>query len=105
MGPWVYCRHMASPDAVIRRAVASDLAALGRLGAALMRQHHTYDTTRFMAPGDRPGDGYAWFLGTQLAHEVGAFFGGERAGALIGYVYAGLEPQSWKELRDACGYV
>jgi ribosomal protein S18 acetylase RimI-like enzyme len=96
---------MASPDAVIRRAVASDLAALGRLGAALMRQHHTYDPQRFMAPGDRPGDGYAWFLGTQLEHEDVAIFVAEQDGAVIGYVYAGLEPQSWKELRDACGYV
>ena len=23
----------------------------------------------------------------------------------VGYAYVGLEPQSWKELRDACGYV
>jgi ribosomal protein S18 acetylase RimI-like enzyme len=24
---------------------------------------------------------------------------------VVGYVYAGLEPQSWKELRDAAGFV
>jgi GNAT superfamily N-acetyltransferase len=24
---------------------------------------------------------------------------------VIGYVYAGLEPLSWKELRDACGFI
>ncbi len=26
-------------------------------------------------------------------------------GVAVGYVYAGLEPQSWKELRDAAGFV
>ena len=29
----------------------------------------------------------------------------ERDGAVIGYVYAGLEPQSWKELREPAGFV
>jgi GNAT superfamily N-acetyltransferase len=29
----------------------------------------------------------------------------ERDGAVVGYVYAGIEPVSWKELRDECGYV
>jgi len=24
---------------------------------------------------------------------------------VIGYVYAGLEPRSWKELREACGFI
>ena len=27
------------------------------------------------------------------------------AGSVVGYVYAGLEPQSWKELREACGFI
>jgi ribosomal protein S18 acetylase RimI-like enzyme len=96
---------MDLPDLVIRRAVASDLTVLGRLGASLMRQHHAYDSRRFMAPGDRPEDGYAWFLGTQLEHDDVAIFVAEQNAAVVGYTYIGLEPQSWKELRDACGYV
>ena len=24
---------------------------------------------------------------------------------MVGYVYAGLEPLSWKELRDAAGFI
>ena len=32
-------------------------------------------------------------------------FVAERAGAIVGYVYAGLEPTSWKELRDAAGFI
>jgi ribosomal protein S18 acetylase RimI-like enzyme len=29
----------------------------------------------------------------------------ERSGVVVGYVYAGLEPMSWRELRAACGFV
>ena len=29
----------------------------------------------------------------------------ERGGAAVGYVFAGIEPFSWKELRDAAGFV
>jgi ribosomal protein S18 acetylase RimI-like enzyme len=29
----------------------------------------------------------------------------ERDGAVVGYVYAGLEPMSWHELREACGFI
>lgn len=70
-----------------------------------MRQHHNYDPRRFMSPGDRPEDGYAWFLGTQLEHDAVAIFVAEADGVVAGYAYVGLEPQSWKELRDACGYI
>ena len=28
-----------------------------------------------------------------------------RATSVIGYVFAALEPLSWKELRDACGFI
>jgi ribosomal protein S18 acetylase RimI-like enzyme len=89
----------------IRRATTGDLPALGRLGALLLRAHHGFDPLRFMAPGDRPEDGYAWFLGTQLRDEDVVVLVAEQQGAVVGYVYAGLEPQSWKELREACGFV
>ena len=29
----------------------------------------------------------------------------EQQASVVGYVYAGLEPQSWKELREACGFI
>ena len=89
----------------IRRATEADLPALGRLGALLLRAHHQFDSRRFMAPGTDPEEGYAWFLGTQLRDEDVVVLVAERHGAIVGYVYAGLEPQSWKELREACGFV
>jgi ribosomal protein S18 acetylase RimI-like enzyme len=89
----------------IRRATRADLPALGRLGALLMRTHYEFDRERFMNPGDDPDRGYAWFLGTQLDDEDTVVFVAEREGAVIGYIYAGLEPQSWKELREAAGFI
>jgi ribosomal protein S18 acetylase RimI-like enzyme len=93
------------PQAVIRRAVDADLPALGRLGALLMRTHYEFDQQRFMSPGDDPEGGYAWFLGTQLREPDVAVFVAEQDGDVIGYVYAGIEPQSWKELREEAGFV
>jgi ribosomal protein S18 acetylase RimI-like enzyme len=89
----------------IRRATAGDLPALGALGASLLRTHYAFDSMRFMAPPADPESGYAWFLGTQLKEKTVGVFVAERSGSVIGYVYAGLEPQSWKELRDAAGFI
>jgi GNAT superfamily N-acetyltransferase len=97
---------MVESDSVtIRAATDADAAALGRLGALLMRAHHGFDAQRFMAPGRSPEAGYGAFLVSQLADEDVAVFVAERGGEVIGYVYAGLEPRSWKELRDACGFI
>lgn len=90
---------------LVRRATPADLPALGRLGALLMRTHHEFDPDRFMDPGSDPSEGYAWFLGKQLQDQDVAIFVAEQGGDVVGYVYAGLEPVSWKELRDACGFI
>jgi ribosomal protein S18 acetylase RimI-like enzyme len=92
-------------DIVIRRAAHADLAALGRLGALLLRTHYEFDPQRFLAPGDDAEEGYAWFLGTQLRQKDVAIFVADRGGEVLGYVYAGIEPHSWKELRDQAGFI
>jgi GNAT superfamily N-acetyltransferase len=89
----------------IRKATEADLPALGRLGALLLRAHHQFDSKRFMAPGADPESGYAWFLGTQLREEDVVVLVAEQQASVVGYVYAALEPQSWKELREACGFI
>ena len=89
----------------IRTAAAADLPALGRLGALLMRAHYEFDPQRFMDPGTDPAEGYAWFLGRQLKDNDVVIYVAEQEGDVIGYVYAGLEPISWKELRDECGFI
>jgi ribosomal protein S18 acetylase RimI-like enzyme len=90
---------------IIRPATKSDLPALGRLGALLLRIHYGFDEQRFMAPGSNPEQGYAWFLGTQLSRRDVVVFIAEDGGNIVGYVYAGIEPQSWKELRDKAGFI
>src|SRR5688500_14306545 len=90
---------------MIRPATRADLPALGRLGAVLMHTHYAFDPQRFLAPGDDPAGGYAWFLETQLDRSDVAVFVAERDGAVVGYVYAGLEPLSWKELRGPAGFI
>ena len=91
-------------EVAIRRARASDEAALGRLGGALLRLHHTLDPQRFIHV-DEPEEGYGAFLVSQLGDPDSVVLVAERDGAVVGYVFAGLEPLSWKELRDACGFV
>ena len=96
---------LPSDDVVIRGAAIADLPALGRLGALLLRTHHEFDPQRFIAPDDNVEEGYAWFLGTQLRQQDAAIFVAERGGEVLGYVYAGVEPHSWKELRDEAGFI
>jgi ribosomal protein S18 acetylase RimI-like enzyme len=96
---------MIEADLRVRRATRADLPALGRLGARLMAIHYAFDQRRFVAPVGTPEAGYAQFLGSQLEAEDGAVLVAERAGTVVGYVYAGIEPFSWKELREAAGFV
>jgi ribosomal protein S18 acetylase RimI-like enzyme len=100
-------RHdvFVTDDVVIRPAEQRDLHELGRLGAMLVRAHHAFDQARFMAPGPSVEEGYARFLGTQLAESEVIVYVAERAGQVVGYVYAGMEPLSWKELRDPAGFI
>jgi ribosomal protein S18 acetylase RimI-like enzyme len=96
---------MNDRDFVIRRAVVADLPVLGRLGALLMRTHYEFDPLRFIAPGEDSEDGYARFLGAQLQRADAAIFVAARNGEPVGYLYAGIEPMSWRELRDRSGFV
>ena len=88
----------------VRPATRADLPALGRLGAHLMRVHYEFDRRRFVAPTGNPEAGYAHFLGTQSAPATPPCWW-PSAAAPVGYVYAGIEPFSWKELREAAGFV
>jgi ribosomal protein S18 acetylase RimI-like enzyme len=94
----------AMQEITIRPATKSDEAALGRYGGALMRQHHELDPQRFILT-DRPEAGYGRFLVSCLDDPDNVVLVAERAGEIVGYVYAGLEPMSWRELRARCGFV
>jgi len=88
----------------IRPATASDEEPLGRFGGALMRQHHTADPRRFIQV-EHPEAGYGRFLVSQLSKPNSLVMVAERSGAIIGYVFADVEPTNWMELRGPCGVV
>jgi GNAT superfamily N-acetyltransferase len=89
----------------IRRAEPRDAEVLGALGAALMRTHHAFDQRRFLEAGEGAAAGYARFLTSQLRDQESIVMVAERDDQIIGYVYAAIEPLSWKELRDECGFI
>ncbi|HUR82944.1 MAG TPA: GNAT family N-acetyltransferase [Thermoanaerobaculia bacterium] len=90
---------------MIRKAERADAAELGRLGVMLMRLHYAFDPQRFLAAEEGSERGYASFLAGMLDSEEDVVFVAEREGAIAGYVYAALEPLSWKELRGPAGFI
>lgn len=89
----------------IRLAERRDAEALGRLGAMLMRTHYAFDSRRFLAPMAGSERGYAAFLAGVLDSPDACVFVAEEEGRVIGYVFAALEPLSWKELRGPAGFI
>jgi ribosomal protein S18 acetylase RimI-like enzyme len=87
----------------IRRATPADLPALGRLGAMLVREHHDFDSKRFIPATPETESGYAWYLGTQLEATNVAVMVAEENGDVIGYTYAGLEGRDYMALRGPAG--
>jgi ribosomal protein S18 acetylase RimI-like enzyme len=89
----------------IRKAQRSDREPLGRLGAMLMRLHYEFDRQRFLAPGNNVEQGYGSFLTGMLDSEENVVLVAEENGAIVGYVFAALEPLSWKDLRGPAGFI
>jgi ribosomal protein S18 acetylase RimI-like enzyme len=92
-------------DLLIRRAGSHDVAALGELGIALMRAHYAFDDRRFLEPTQADAAGYARFLQSQLEDNASIVLVAEQHERIVGYVYAAVEPLSWKDLRNECGYI
>ena len=93
------------PTISVRRATADDAAALGRLGALLVRIHHGFDTDRFIAPTKDTQRGYGSFLIGELERRNVLVLAAEEAGLVIGYAYAGLEGNDWMSLRGPAGVI
>jgi ribosomal protein S18 acetylase RimI-like enzyme len=87
----------------VRRATPADTAAIGRLGALLVRLHHDLDPKRFIAATSRTEQAYGSFLGTQLDEPNIVILVAERDGKVIGYTYAGVEGRDYMSLRGPAG--
>jgi ribosomal protein S18 acetylase RimI-like enzyme len=88
----------------VRPASPADQEPLGRFGGALLRQHHATDPRRFLHV-EHPEAGYGRFLVSQLANPDSLVLVAEHGGAVVGYVFADVEPTSWMDLRGPCGVV
>ncbi len=69
-----------------------------------MRQHHAADPRRFIIT-DRPEEQYGRFLVAQLENPDFLVLVADREKEVVGYVFAGIEPTSWRDLRGPCGFI
>jgi ribosomal protein S18 acetylase RimI-like enzyme len=88
---------------IIRPATRDDVAAIGRLGALLVRTHHDFDPRRFIAASPETEKGYGSFLGRQLREPDVIVLVAERDGQVLGYTYAGVEGFDYMSLHGPAG--
>jgi ribosomal protein S18 acetylase RimI-like enzyme len=89
----------------IRGGAPTDVPAIGRLGALLVRVHHDLDPQRFIAAAPDTEKRYGWFLGTQLEEPNVIILVAEQDGEVIGYTYSGVEGNDYMALRGPAGVV
>lgn len=87
----------------IRPATTADLAAIGRLGALLVRAHHDFDPLRFLAATSSTERGYGSYIGSQIGVEDVIVLVAEADGEVVGYTYAGIEGIDYMALRGPAG--
>ena len=87
----------------IRPAAVGDLPALGRLGALLVRLHHDFDPARFIAAPPQTEEGYAAYLGAQMAEPDVIVLVAEAHGDVLGYAYTRVEGRDYMALRGPAG--
>lgn len=92
-----------SPTLRVRKARPPDGAAMGRLGAMLVREHHRFDPRRFIAPLPRLSERYGDFLVSQIDRPEMVVIVAELGGEVVGYCYAGMEGNDYMALRGPAG--
>jgi len=92
-----------SSEVTVRPARREDEAAMGRLGAMLVAEHHDFDPKRFIAPLPQLRERYGQFLVSQIARPGMIVLVAERGGTLIGYAFGGMEGSDYMALRGPAG--
>jgi ribosomal protein S18 acetylase RimI-like enzyme len=72
------------------------------MGAELAREHHRLDPQRFFVPEEPIEEGYAWWLGKELASPRAAILVAARGRRVLGYTYGRIERRDWNTLRERC---
>ena len=89
----------------IRPAEDGDWERIGVLGEILVDTHYAFDCRRFMPPDSLRADAYVSHLREEIAPGLAVVLVAKVSGAVVGYVFAGIEPESWKDLRHEAGYI
>jgi ribosomal protein S18 acetylase RimI-like enzyme len=92
-----------SSDLTVRSARPDDEAAMGRLGAMLVAEHHEFDPQRFIAPLPQLPGRYGQFLVAQIARPEMVVLVAEREGGVVGYAFGGMEGSDYMALRGPAG--
>ncbi|MBC7909260.1 MAG: GNAT family N-acetyltransferase [Pyrinomonadaceae bacterium] len=95
---------MSESQVVIRRATTGDLAAVSSYGGELIRQHHAYDSQRFIG-FDAIKIDLPVFYREQLVREDAAILVAELGGRIVGYAFVRLEAESFINLSDATAWI
>jgi len=89
----------------IRPAAEPDWPGVGSLAELLVQTHYAFDHERFVHPDTLRAGDYT----TRVRQEVQAGHAivnvADIGGVVAGYVFAGIEPESWKELRHEAGFI
>jgi len=96
---------MVNTSVTVRTATPADAAALGRLGALLVVEHHDFDPKRFIAPLPNLAERYGQFLASQMDRSDKVVLVAERDGSVVGYAYAGAEGNDYMVLRGPAGEI
>ena len=91
-------------EVLIRAATSSDLPRVAEMAGALVRMHHAVDPARFLLP-EKVEEGYAWWLGRELARPEAVVIVATVDEAIIGYAYCTREGRDWNALLDEHGAI
>jgi ribosomal protein S18 acetylase RimI-like enzyme len=92
----------AGANVKIRGCRPSDLSAVAKLAARLVREHHAMDPERFFI-FDRIEEGYAEYLRSELDRKGSVVLVACEGRRIWGYAYGRMEPRDWNALRERCG--
>jgi len=89
---------------IIRNATLDDIEGAARLGAEIVRLHHSVDSKRFFILDDIE-QGYAWWLRQEIERPEAIIMVADRDGEIVGYAYGAIEERDWSILIDRHGSV
>lgn len=92
-----------SAPVTVRKARTEDKAAVGRLGAMLVEEHHEFDPKRFIAPAPQLAERYGGFLVSRIGRPDMVVLVAEREEEVVGYAFGGMEGSDYMALRGPAG--